>query len=69
MMHEDNFEKKMQRKKIKFDKNQIPKANVEGSITNVEVSLLFFLNNQNKIKENLDYITPIFLFFVEQWAP
>lgn len=44
MMHEENFEKKMQRKKIKFDKNQIPKANVDSSITNLEVRIYFLKN-------------------------
>jgi len=36
-MYEENYEKKMQKKKVKFDKYQMPKANVDSSQTNLEV--------------------------------
>ena len=41
-MYEENYEKKMQRKKVKFDKHQMPKANIDSSNTNLEVHNIKF---------------------------
>ncbi len=37
MMHEEDYEKKMIKKKRKFDKHQIPKPNVDSSHNNLDV--------------------------------
>lgn len=43
LMYEENYEKKMHKKKVKFDRNQMPRANVEGSNTNLEVFQEFLM--------------------------
>lgn len=61
-MYEENYEKKMQKKKVKFDRNQMPRPNVERSNTNLEVKrfqkkiLDYFLESSN-------FASPAFLRF------
>lgn len=66
-MYEENYEKKMNKKKMKFDKHQMPKANVESSQNNLEVIILLISNFFSKIKkkESSNIIPSIFLFFNE----
>lgn len=69
MMHEEDYEKKMVKKKRKFDKHQMPKPCVDSSHNNLEVEIKINLNNNFFYKKIMSLQNEYFFVVLEKLPP